>query len=431
MDPTGSGVAERLRTPRGTWLLTALVLVAAGVFLLVGGRHLWFFGDDWAFIVWRRELYAEHRYSEWLFSPHNEHWSTVPVLVHAALFKAFGLHSYVPYLATVIVCHLGTCVLLRVVLLRVGVDGLVSVGAVAIFAFFGSGAENLTWGFQVGFVGAVMLGFGQLLVADHRGPVGLRDAVGAFLGVVGVMTAGVAVTMVGVVATLLVIRRRWVALLPQVILPGIVYVAWYLGYGRSRIATQTSDLSLIPDFVATGVEHSIDSLLQLPHVAIVTAFVVVVLACKGAFGPSYSIAPALAAAAGIVILFGISAVGRAGYGVDWARSSRYTYVAGALLLPCLGLAARYVASRSRPLLVVAWVVLAWSFVGNAADYMQFVDGREGLVGSARATIEAAAELAASDPTVNPEIRPEPQYSPDVTIGALRELVASGELPRPD
>ena len=80
--------------------------------------NMWFFGDDWAFIVNRRRWWAEGDYFQYLLAPHNEHWSMLPVVLHGALFRVAGLHSYVPYLLPVLALHLGNCAILRVVTAR-------------------------------------------------------------------------------------------------------------------------------------------------------------------------------------------------------------------------------------------------------------------------------------------------------------------------
>ena len=58
--------------------LHALSLFAALVYLLWVDRHQWFAGDEWDLLA-RRGLTGSHEIG--LFQPHNEHWSTLPVLL--------------------------------------------------------------------------------------------------------------------------------------------------------------------------------------------------------------------------------------------------------------------------------------------------------------------------------------------------------------
>ena len=154
--------------PVSSGSLSAAVLVIGAAFLLHGARDAWFFGDDWAFIVNRRQLWSDGRYAEYLLAPHNEHWTMVPVLVHGLLFRAFGLHSYLPYLVPVVACHLGICVALRAMMRRVGVGPWLATGGATLFLLLGSGAENLVWAFQFGFVLAVLLGLAPAAAGRPR-----------------------------------------------------------------------------------------------------------------------------------------------------------------------------------------------------------------------------------------------------------------------
>src|ERR1700675_1991519 len=80
--------------------LFVLAAAVAGPILLWLGAGLTFFSDEWAFIE-KRSLGDP---STW-FPPHNEHWSTVPVLFYRALVETVGLGSYTPYLALLIALH--------------------------------------------------------------------------------------------------------------------------------------------------------------------------------------------------------------------------------------------------------------------------------------------------------------------------------------
>src|SRR5215204_6892946 len=97
------------------------------------GRGLTFFSDEWAFI----ESRSLGDPGTWL-PPHNEHWSTIPILVYRALVETLGLTSYVPYLAVVIALH-GLVVGLTFVVLRRRSGPIVAVGVSMLLLTFGSG----------------------------------------------------------------------------------------------------------------------------------------------------------------------------------------------------------------------------------------------------------------------------------------------------
>ena len=112
-------------------------------------RHQWFSGDEWDFLV-RRGVLGHSELG--LLEPHNEHWSTFPVLIYRALFSVFGVRTYTPYLVMLIVAHLLAAHLLWRLMMRYGVDWLLATGAAAVFMVLGAGWEDLINAFQVTFV---------------------------------------------------------------------------------------------------------------------------------------------------------------------------------------------------------------------------------------------------------------------------------------
>lgn len=69
-------------------------LIVATVFFVRQAPRLWFFADDWEFLLNRR---LSSDTLDTLFRPHNEHWSTVPILVFRTLFTSFGVRHYLPF----------------------------------------------------------------------------------------------------------------------------------------------------------------------------------------------------------------------------------------------------------------------------------------------------------------------------------------------
>lgn len=406
-----------------------LVLIASAIFLVIGARNLWFFGDEWAFLIDRRRLWASDERVAYLFDPHNEHLSTIPVLINSTLFFVFGLRTYIPYLFVVVLAHLTLCYLLYRTALRCGVERWTAVATVTVFAFFGSGAENLAWAFQIGFVGATALGVGQLLVADHDGPISRRDVSGAVLGCLGVLTAGVAVTMVAIVGLLLVLRRRWLAATIQVVPAALLYGVWYLGYGSDRITTLPREVSQIPPYVQAGLATALDAWVQLPPSGIAVGLTLLLVTAAGWLGPIERLKPAIALALGSVLLYSINGFGRASFGIDQARASRYVYIAGALLLPLIAVGLSAIRRHPRPAMsLAAALLIGWSLLSNVSAYLAFVDWRMTIVDPPRDRIMAAAYYADRG-LVDEQTVVEPTYSAPLTMGALADLVDSGDLVR--
>ena len=138
--------------PRGAIYVHLLTLVSAFAFWAWWDRDLWFFGDEWDFVA-QRGLWHLPANPASIWFPHNEHWSTLPILLWRALFNIFHLSSYWPYIVPLLVLQVGVMHLCWRLSLRAGVRVWVAVAAVGLLGFLGAGAEDLTWAFQVGFVG--------------------------------------------------------------------------------------------------------------------------------------------------------------------------------------------------------------------------------------------------------------------------------------
>ena len=189
-------------------------LVAAGVLLVQSARQLWFFGDDWEFLLTRGTVPGADR---GLFTPHNEHWSTIPILVFRAIFAVFGLRHYLPYALPVIAAHLGVTALMYLLLVRFGTSRWVAVAVSLFLAFLGAGVENTLWDFQIGLVGSVFFGLLALWLYDRHEQLGWRLSFVWVAVVLALMCSGVALVMLGAVCVYAAARRGFVRESPQVL----------------------------------------------------------------------------------------------------------------------------------------------------------------------------------------------------------------------
>jgi hypothetical protein len=421
------GASSRAVEP--AFLAFAAASVAAFVVLMILGRHLWFFNDDWAYVVSRREMWADGRRVDALLAPHNEHWSTVPAVVQALIYKVVAMHSYMPYLASALVAHVAVVTLLRLVLVRSHCSPWAATALAAPLLLFGAGAESLAFAVQFGFNAAVAFGLGQLLLADHDGPLDRRDAAGVVLAVLGLASSGTAVPVVVATTVALALHRRWRAIALHTGVPAAAYVAWYAGWGVR--ADGERHLDLVPAYVFHGVTTALDGLTQWHGAGAVIALGAIAVAVIGGRAAARRDALAWGCAAGGVALFAFTALDRASFGVEQAGSSRYVYVAGVLFLPALVVAVRAalagVAPARRTLFAV--VLVAWAATANVAELVTFERDRlAGTDANRRVTVAAAA--LAGVPGVDPAGQPDDHFSAVVTLSVLRELVVSGDLPLP-
>src|SRR5207253_5351063 len=130
----------------GRVALGAFVAVEAVTlpFLIALGRSIWFAADEWDPIAKR---------TAWdrgdLFRPHNEHWSTLPILVYRLLWWLVGLRTHLPYLVIAVLLHLTVAALLRAVMRRAGIGPWLATLAASTYLLFGAGYFNAEFAWQM------------------------------------------------------------------------------------------------------------------------------------------------------------------------------------------------------------------------------------------------------------------------------------------
>lgn len=391
------------------------------------GHTQWFFLDDWDFVA-GRSLSSVHD----LFRPHNEHWSTLPIVVYRVIWQFFGLRTYVPYQFAVLTLHLTAAVLLRRIMRRADVDPWIATAAACAFVFLGSGRQDIVWGFQIGFVGSLACGLGHLILADHDGPLTRRDAAGIGLGVMGLLSSGVAVTMTIVVGISVLIRRGWRAAAVHTVPLAIVYGAWFVAIGHEGYQRSNTSLSEFFSFVKTGFTNAFARFGDLWGVGVLIAGVLVIgLFVAWARRPSDQLRRQAAVPAamlvGALIFLVIAAAGRGARGTEFARATRYVHLTVALVLPALAVAADAIAKQRRGLLPVMAGLLVIGIPGNIDAIVPH--GREAVtLGNPHLMLAFPASPFAT--RVPRSVHPRPDQAPEVTIGWLLDGVRDGKIPRP-
>lgn len=405
-----------------------LSLVIGGAVLFRANRNQWFFGDEWDFIA-RRNATSVHD----LFAPHNEHWSTIPILAYRLLVRIFGLHSYVPFIAVLIVLHLAVAFLLFRLLLQTGSDRWIAVGLTAVFILLGSGAENLLWAFQIGFVGSVLAGIALLLLVNHAGAFGARDVIAVIVATIGLMFSGVTVTMVGAAALCITLRRDFRQASMFVAVPAATYLLWLILIGRDGLTTHPRNLDSLlqlPQYVWRGLAAGLETTsgIEASGVVILLSLLVFTVTRNG-FARTHR-AAATAGAGGAVLLFLIVGVGRTALGVDQSRSSRYVYVSIALLLPLIGVALSTLVGAHRGRLSTIGVFLTLVLLYNIGVLRSTAIAESDRELKIKRHVLAAAELLRESEQVL-GVQVEPQFSPDLDAHSLRGIDEDGRLPATD
>jgi hypothetical protein len=422
---------------RAALLVFVVILVAALVILLAIGRYRWFTHDDWDYLAGRDGGDIEN-----LLIPHNEHWSTLPILTYRVLFRVVGLQSYLPYQAVLVVLHLTTAALLRAVMRRAGVGPWIATAAALLLVFFGTGHQNIVWAFQIGFVGSLAFGLTQLLLADHDGPIDRRDWVGLLAGFAGLLCSSVALTMVAVVGVAVLFRRGWRAAVLHTAPLVIVYAVWF-GTSRDRRTAQgdgylNRDLASpeqVARFMAEGIRAAFDAMGQVPGaglalgVVVIVGFVLAWVRLDWAERRRRLAMPA-ALLVGASVSLCITGIARAAaFETESARTGRYLYLFAALALPAVAVAADTLARRWRVLAPVVLGLLLIGIPGNVDALLQRRREERSFQFEHRRLILTLPRLPIAR-EVPRSTRPEQHLAKPLTIGWLLDGVASGRIPRP-
>ncbi|MDP9332539.1 MAG: hypothetical protein M3Q30_04400 [Actinomycetota bacterium] len=398
-------------------------------FLITLGRSIWFTADEWDPIATR---------TAWdlgdLFRPHNEHWSTLPILVYRLLWWLVGLRTHLPYLVIAVLLHLTVAALLRAVMRRAGIGPWLATLAASAYLLFGAGYFNVEFAWQMAWGAALACGLGYLLLIDHDGPTDRRDVIGLLLGVAALMSAGPAVAMVIVVVIAAFLRRGWrVALLHAAPL-GTIFLMWWVVIGRKSYVRHAT-LGEAARFMGRNLWATFRALGHLPGVGaalivlLVSGLALIWVRPRDRSAWRLPTAP-LALLVGAPVFLFITGTGRGAlvFGVQPSNVSRYLDVAAVMMLPALALAAENVAKRWKALAPFAILALALGIPGNIRA---FVDGTDGLVAQTRGSRSFILSVAR-----NPIAKDLPRtlspyaFSPDLTIGWLLDSVPSGRLPLP-
>jgi len=414
-DPAGS--PGRLQRIAPLALLAAALIVAASV-LLSYASGLTYFQDAWEFLMNRRAFTADA-----FLAPHGEHIVVVPVAIQQLLLMAFGMGSARSGDVVLVFALLATAALVfAYVRRRLGAwPGLI---AAVLLLFLGPAWQDLLWPFQISLVGSLLCGVAMLLALERDD--GRGDAVAcAFLALsIGFSSLGVAFAAGAAVDVLQHRRRRGLRRAYVAVVPLLLYLAWYAGWGHEAESQLTlHNVFVSPRFVLEGLSGSLGSLLALSTIAgeavgrskwgyVALALLVAGLAwaLRRGHRPSSRLWPALASAAAFWFLAAFNFVpGREAY------SSRYLYVgaAFALLIVADLLAGRRPGRRALLPVAAAAIAIAVLNLSPLREGRDFFRSQTVLTRSDLAAIEIARR------TVDPEFALPPEVAGTSFLNEIR------------
>jgi hypothetical protein len=427
VDPPNSEVLTRSDETSGErWSARVFLGVGAvaSVFYVVIGRRLWFVNDEWDFLA--KRTVGSFR---GLFSSHNGHWCTLPILVYRLLWWIVGIRTYVPYLVVIVGLHFVAASLLRKVMLRAGVGPWIATASALALVLFGRGEQDLIWPFQITYVGALVFGLVQLLLADHDGPLDRRDWFALAAGAAALLCSGVAITMIIVVGIATLIRRGVRVAAVHTVPFGLAYVVWLSTEARDAFTGSGTGTSQKIKFVLETPLNAFRAMSSYRGGQFVLAVLLVVglvlafrRGTRAAWTTRYAAPFALFIGAGVFLV--LTAVGRAGPSGAGFRS-RYLDIVLALMLPAFAIAADAIVKRRRAFAVPVFALLLVGVPSNLHSISSFTQQQQKNVAQYRQTVLVLPRLPLSR-AVPPAIQP----LSGITIGWLLGGVALGRIPKP-
>ena len=410
----------------------ARLIVAAGaalvaVVILLLSRNFNFYFDEWTFILnapdWTWLSYLQ---------PHNEHPVLVPRLIYAALLNTVGLRAYWPYMAVLLALHAANVVLVFE-LIRFRSGDAIAIGAAALLLVLGAGWENLLWAFQMTFVGSVTCGLGALLVLQRmRGSLGSGIAIA--LAGASLLFSGIGLFFLVAVAVFMAVdptRRmdlRWLAVLL------VIVVAWYADFGRTGAPANppptAANIVVAPVYVLWGMGAAAAGLIGEGGWWGPFALLAAVAAVGWSWYRKRPDALALAAAAGMLGLYGLTALTRGQFGYEQSGSGRYVYEGAIFWLLLLSDAATALPWRGtwRPALVAVVFLAAFN---SAALLFEYGSAKVVQMHREAADLQAVNSLR-GDPCLKPSASPDELVMPYLDSPSLyfRAVDLYGDPARP-
>lgn len=412
-----------MKRPERWTLLHLATLGGVLAFVTLVARGQWFFGDEWDFISFRG-ITGTHKFGLW--TPHNEHWSTIPILLWRAIFHFVGIGSYWPYMFLLFGAHLLCMHFVWQILRRMpGVSPPLAIAGALVMGLFGAGWEDLLWAFQIGFVGSLAFGLGLVAAIDRTGS--RRRVIGVAIGaVLSLMMSGISVVMVGVVGLTAFAKWGWRKALVVSAPAGVVYLAWFERYAKPSLEAQEQlhgTISDVPRYVVGGVGGTLGLALNhqswgsalLVLLALVTAW-----KCRRWFREAPEV---LALAIGAVALYAVISQGRGA--LLQPATPRYLYISGGLLIPAVVVALGQAAQGwrvTRNVVVIAMVGVALTGAQMLAEQgppQKVFDLHD------KGQFIAAEQLAATGIHIVSD-QPQSPFNPDLTLADVASLRKRGK-----
>ncbi len=245
-------------TRKAPEVLLAAALAGSAALLLALTWHFTFLQDTWEFLMNRRDPSVDS-----LLMPHNEHIVVIPVAIEQVLLRLFGMSTARPEFVLLIVGLLATAYLLFLYVKR-RLGPWPALFAAVTLLFLGPAWEVLLWPFEISFVGSVLFGIAMLLALDRDDPKGDAAACAFLVLCFGFSSLGIPFAAAAAADVFVKRSGRGWRRAYLVVVPLVLYGAWYLGWGHNaETHVSLHNVLASPRFVFETVASAAGSLVGL------------------------------------------------------------------------------------------------------------------------------------------------------------------------
>lgn len=239
-------------------VLLAAALLGSVVLTLVLTWEMTFFQDTWAILIERRDFTIDS-----VMEPHNEHIAVALVLIQWLFLQVFGMATAKPEFVLLAIGLAGTASLVFHYM-RQRVGEWPALFAALILLCLGPAYEVLLWPFEIGYVGSIFFGLATLLALERNER--WADILAAVCLAIALSFSSLGLPFVpgAAVAIALGERRAWQKRAFVVVVPVLLWVTWYLGWGHvaeSHISLRNVFES--PRFVVEAIALGLGSMVGL------------------------------------------------------------------------------------------------------------------------------------------------------------------------
>jgi hypothetical protein len=237
-------------------VLAGGAVLLSGIFLLHWFSRITFWRDEWGLLLHRRGWSVGT-----FLDPAVEHLVAIPILIYKVLLETAGMNSPAPY-QLLAVCSFLLTVGLLFVYMRSRVSPWVALAVILPILFLGPSWDDLLFAYQMTFFGSIACGIGAFLCLGRRTPGFDLAAMGLLVAALMFSDAGIPF-VAGATVEIALGRDRWQRA-HVVLLPALLCVAWYLGWGRdANTFISFRNFAGSPSYILDGLSSSLANLLGL------------------------------------------------------------------------------------------------------------------------------------------------------------------------